>query len=146
MNVDGVKMGKELYSVDGANYIYSQDAGWIRTELADNAPTKELDLKPLEGINFLDIVEPDDIFIEESEGYLLLNYYEDSGSFTSFIANELFDSNYALLEGASESEIYFDNIEVTNVAYTMRIDSESYLPYKEIGSSLFSVENPLNNN
>ncbi len=143
-----MQMAMTMYMVDNIGYYYMSilDVGWVKIDLTENGPLEQpyQDLfeyqDPFEYYYMLQEVGTEKVDMERVGDYYLLTYEEDAGALAELMKEELLEEMSTELFDDPEMTDAFEDVAFSDLHYSIKIDSNTFLPAENNISFTITME------
>ncbi len=142
MEAAGLKFDMEMYLSDNLLYIEIPELGWVWEDITEEAMFAESYEDPFEFIDLLKNINPENVTMEADDDHYILSYKDATGELAALLKEEAEEQLGADLFGIFEIEEMdvedmLGEIEFSELIYTVKIDTQNFLPVEsEIGYNL----------
>ncbi len=152
-----MQMDMTMYMVDNIGYYYMSipdvgwdmsipDVGWVKIDLTENGILEQQyqDLfeyqDPFEYYYMLQEIGTEKVDMERVGDYYLLTYEEDTGALAELMKEELLEQMSTELFDDPEMTDAFEDVAFSDLHYSIKIDSNTFLPAENIIAFTITME------
>ncbi len=133
METAGMKFDMKMYLSDNLLYIEISEFGWVWEDITEEVMFAESYEDPFEFIDLIKNVNPEHVTMEADDDYYSLIYEDVTGDLATLLKEEAEAQLGTELFGVSEIEEadledMLGEIEFSELIYTVKIDTQSFLP------------------
>ncbi len=133
METAGMKFDMKMYLSDNLLYIEIPEFGWVWEDITEEVMFAESYEDPFEFIDLIKNVNPEHVTMEADDDYYSLIYEDVTGDLATLLKEEAEAQLGTELFGVSEIEEadledMLGEIEFSELIYTVKIDTQSFLP------------------